>query len=207
MQLSWLAVLVVVTALAVPARAEPAGTADSAGRRFALGVSSPTGWLRRSFGASVYIGTGAHHAVRANFARYDAEELLPLLVAGFERYPRTGDIVDLGLGWVWYSRGLWDGAMFEAGALRRERDVRVHPDTGGNDKDTTRSVTYAGRVTVGWSWLFARRVFIAVAAGVSVGYESGHETSESDFKMPVTTSIDRFRVDPEVYLRFGLAFR
>ena len=85
--------------------------------------------------------------------------------------------------------------MFEAGVLRRERDVEEFTLLGPEDK--TQSVTHAGRVTVGWSWPITRHVFVSAAAGVSVGRETGKTEM---------TAIDRVRIDPELHLRFGIRF-
>lgn len=188
-----------------PAPARPAGVRSStdAEPRWALGVSSPFGWLRESFASSLSIGLGAHHAVRANFGWFNADEALPLLLAGGERDPRTGHIMDLGLGVVWYPKELWRGVTLEAGLLRRERDIRAHHDT--DVKETTQSVTYAARAMVGWSWTIARPLYIAVAAGFSVGQETGREIVSSA-SMPSNKEIGRAKADPELYLRVGVAF-
>jgi hypothetical protein len=70
---------------------------------------------------------------------------------------------------------VWDGFLLEVGALRRERDVYVWPES--ESQTFTRSTEYAGRALVGWSWLIHQRAFIAIAAGLSVGYESGNDTT------------------------------
>ncbi len=195
-----------------------------AGPRFALGVSSPTGWLRAplgmghsSFGASLSVGLDRHHAIRANVARYDAFEGLPLLLAisGLQDTLATGRILDASLGWVYYPRRLWDGFVLEAGVLRRERDVEEEELDGLIDFDsdsttvTTESVTHAGRVSIGWSWRVTRHLFISAAAGVSVGRETGHRTTkvtDDGFEMVGMRAVDRVQVDPELYLRFGFTF-
>lgn len=186
-----------------PARQAGVRSSIDAEPRWSLGVSSPFGWLHESFASSLSIGLGAHHAVRANFGWFNADEALPLLLAGGERDPRTGHIMDLGLGMVWYPRQLWQGVTLEAGLLRRERDVRAHHDT--DVKETTQSVTYAARAMVGWSWIIARPLYIAVAAGFSVGQETGREIVSSA-SMPSNVEIGRVKVDPEIYLRVGVAF-
>ncbi len=171
--------------------------------RFAFGVNSPTGWLRGSLGASLSVGLDRHHAVRASFARYDPESLLTVLITQGENAPMGGAILDLGLDWVYYPRRLWDGFMLEAGALRRERAVRVRRVNGVT---ATRSVTYGGRATVGWSWPITRYGFVSAAVGVSVGRETGEETFTHDVNMPTITALDRVQVDPEIYVRFGFRF-
>ena len=111
--------------------------------------------------------------------------------------------MDLGLGWTWYPRRLWDGPSFEVGALRRERDAWIH--SGIDHKDTTRSVTHGGRALIGWSRLVTRRWFIAVAAGLSAGHQSGQRMIVSGSKL-TTQTIDRLQLEPEFYMRIGLAY-
>jgi hypothetical protein len=175
--------------------------------RFALGVSSPFGWKHlESFGASAYVGLGEHHALRATFTRDHPEDLLTLIATGFEGTPYAGRVLDAGLGWVWYPDRLWDGLMLEAGALRRQREVVSAGEFA--PVITTQTVTYAGRGMIGWSWRVAGPLFIAVAAGISMGFESGVETIEPDFPfaMATTNRVARLQVDGEAYLRIGLAF-
>jgi len=190
-----------------PGPAEGAGSltkkSEEGGPRFSFGVNSPLSWLRKSFGASLAIGVNRHHAIRANFARYNPDDLLLLLAAGGERLPRIGSIQDLGLSWTYYPRKLWDGVMLELGAIRRERDVQVLGDVG--EDWTTRSVAYGGRATVGWSWRLGRAWFVSIAAGLSVSREVGKVTAKDDLGM-VTTKIDRTNTDPEIYMRLGFAF-
>lgn len=201
-------------------RSPGAGQAHaSRGHRFSLGVSSPTGWLRgllvghSSVGASLSVGLDRHHAIRANVSRYDAFEVLPILfaVARLQDSLATGRILDASLGWVYYPRRLWDGLMFEAGVLRRDRDVQEIRALFDDTSVAIESVTYAGRASLGWSWRVTRHAFIAAAVGVSVGRERGERTTtERDMDFPddrVTTSrVARLQADPELYLRFGFTF-
>jgi len=171
---------------------------------FALAVNAPWAWLRHNIGGSVYVAVDPHWAMRANFAQYDADELLPALAASFEGAIYRGDIVDLGLGWIWYPRRLWDGFMFEAGALMRDRDVRrIREDESDIDIRTT---TYAARAMVGWSWLAARTVFISAALGASAGLEGGHESFVTEAGMTTTRSTQQLQIDFETYVRIGFAF-
>jgi hypothetical protein len=213
--LAWTAALTLAS-LAVSARAEPATppsttdpatrTTDASGPAIALGVSLPLAWLDGSFGASAYVGLGHHHAVRANFARYEPIRLsdLAAVATGGDSPAHGGWITDLGIGWVWYPRRLWDGFTLEVGAIRRDRDTFLWPEF--DPRVETRSTTYAGRAMIGWSWLIKGHVFVAVAAGGSVGYESGHETITPDAGGPMSkVAIARPRGDAELYLRFGFA--
>lgn len=199
-------VLALLAALAVPARAEPSPTAEKAAEvtepRVALSANSPLSWLRRSFGASLSVGIDRHHAIRANLAHYNADDMLLLIAARGERFPRHGGIFDLGIGWTYYPGRLWDGFMLEVGAIRRERDVEVSEDL---DSETTRSVAHGGRATIGWSWRLGGAGFVALAAGLSVSREVGTVTERREPGMDTATPIDRRQVDPEVYLRIGLA--
>ena len=179
------------------------GKARTIDRPMALSVNAPWAWLRNNIGASVYVAVDPHWAMRANFARYDAEEILALLVTG-EGFPYSGEIFDLGLGWVWYPRALWDGFTFEAGGLVRDRDVRgFNEDLPDDDIQTT---TYAARAMIGWSWLAGRTVFLSFAVGASAGLESGHETIASDRGMETTRSVERLQIDFETSVRIGFAF-
>jgi hypothetical protein len=103
-----------------------------------------------------------------------------------------------------YPRQRWDGFTFEAGVNRRDRDISVFQE---DSVIRTQSATYAGRVMIGWSWLVTRHVFFAVAAGVSAGRETGQETNTlyQENPMPTTTAIHRLQIDPEGYLRLGVA--
>lgn len=191
------------------ARARRDGTSEDAGYAgapIAVSVSSPVGWLRDTFGASVYVAPGAHSVIRANFSRYDAESLLLSLLANFENAPHHGTITDLGIGWSWYPRRPWDGFLLELGVNRRERDTWVHSEI--EDRVDTTSTTYAGRALIGWSWMLNRRMFLAIAVGASAGREKGRDKITPEFprEMPTTQAVDRTQVDFESYWRLGVVF-
>jgi hypothetical protein len=174
----------------------------------AIGVNLPFGWFIRSYGVSVYVGLHRHFALRANVARYNAESLPTLavaLMAGDGGGP-AGRIDDYGIGAIWFPRRLWDGPMIEVGALLRNRDTVDHPDF--DDRIETQSTTFAGRATVGWSWLLQTRAFISFAVGFSAGQESGRETITPDepFSMTTTRDVKRDRGSGEAYFRFGFTF-
>lgn len=203
--------MLIVVGLAAPARAETPSPAAARSNELpvALGVSSPVGWFFDSLGVSAYVGLGRSSAVRANYAAYDHRFSLDEPLAS-----HRGRIRDYGIGGVWYAKGLWEGLMLDAGALRRDRDIVV----GATYETTeTRSTTYAGRVMIGWSWLLEKRVFLAIAAGLSVGRETGEETitpedpfdgwrTTPDGSRTAPQRVDRLQVDFETYLRFGIAF-
>lgn len=181
--------------LATPVASEPSSP------RFALGLSSPVGWIFNSFGASGYVRIGGHFAVRANFAASADGGVVGQLIpeAG-----HVGTITDYGIGGVWYPRRPWDGALIEVGALLRARNTStldVDPEV------TTRSTTYAGRALIGWSWLIRSSVFVAFAVGGSWGRESGEDTSVARHRDErMTSPVRRERFDVESYLRFGVVF-
>jgi hypothetical protein len=181
----------------------------SAAPRYALGVNSPTGWLRHNLGVSLSVGLGEHTALRANVARYDAESLLPIFVIGDGLPSRSGRFIDGGLGWVWYPRRLWSGPLVELGAVLRDRRDRVsHED---DDLVKTRSNALTGRALVGWSWQAPHRIVVATAAGLSTGYEIGTEivsphSTGSQSKMSTTSDVSRAFVSLETYVRIGFAF-
>ena len=103
---------------------------------------------------------------------------------------------------------LWSGVTVEAGVLRRGRDVTFQPE---NEPIVgTQSATYAGRAMVGWSWEF-HRLFVAIAAGVSIGREGGQETITPDrtfqpHAMVTSSDVGRLTVDAEGYFRIGFAY-
>lgn len=193
--------------------AAPAPTAEPA-PRFAIAVNAPIGWIDgKSLGASVYVGVANKVAIRANVASYGGGpplvgDLISIAAGGDgDEAQHSGRVLDLGVGVVHYSRGLWDGFTLEAGALRRARDLAVVDDFATAYRTSTDTVTYAGRALLGWSWLIKQRVFIAVAIGGSVGIETGTETTENERgEMKKSQSVDRSDVSLESYLRFGGAF-
>jgi hypothetical protein len=176
--------------------------------RFAIAVSSPLGWLTKSFAASAYVALDRHHALRGNVAFYPNTGGPLAIVARLEGgTSHSGRFRDAGAAWVWYPRRAWDGFTFEAGVLARERNTRRAAEF--DDITKVASITYAGRAMIGWSWLFRDRVFLSIAAGLSVGRETGTETITPDdgsATMTTTRPLDRMQVDGEAYLRIGLAF-
>jgi hypothetical protein len=193
-----------------PAHAE----VPSGDMHLAIGVNAPLGWSDGSaLGASVYVGLGEHHALRANLARYNySSGVLPIIGAiltdsdGDEASYR-GQIQDVGLAWVYHPRGWMQGFLVELGVLRRARDVRVSDEAAIPAVVATSTTSYAGRVLVGRSWLISRHFFFSVAVGVAAGGEAGFETTQRDeTRMPVTRHVWRSDVSSEGLLRLGAAF-
>jgi hypothetical protein len=219
---SFLLVLAVLCSVRVHARAEPvpvpepvaaaasAPAAETPSSRFALAVNAPLGWTIHSFAASAYVRLDEHWAVRGNLASYRNGAPLGAAIGDLRGDGGTGyggTIFDVGIAVVWYPRRMWDGFLFEAGAFRRDRDVYVWPEF--ENKTFTRSTEYAGRVLFGWSWLIRERAFIAIAAGLSAGPESGNSTYTPDTpdRMPTTTQrVQRMRSEGEGYIRIGVVF-
>lgn len=212
-------VLLVVLLGASAAVAEPADppprppASDPHGLPFALGVNLPFGWGEAaSVGASLFVGVTEHDAVRANFATYRylggvPGDLIALAVGGDgDDSARTGRTTDLGIAWCRYPRQLWSGLTYELGLLRRAGDLRAEDELAAPPIVATDTTTYAGRVQVGWSWLLEDHLFIAVAIGASLGYETGTEVSDDVLHpMPTTHDVARYDVSGEGYLRLGFA--
>jgi hypothetical protein len=188
-------------ARAVPMAAAPASTEDSP--RFAVGLSFPLGWLIGWFGASGYARIGEHFGVRVNVATWSGGGpggAAGAIATGFESgHGYGGRITDLGIGAVVYPRRTLDGPLIEVGGLLRHRNTFEWPDF--DPKTTTRSITYAGRALVGWSWLVRPNVFVAFAVGASWGRESGTARTEGS---DMATAVRRKPTDGESYLRIGI---
>jgi hypothetical protein len=225
-----LAVLVASTSLAsaqptaVPAAAPAAPPADVVTDRAAtdeqnvaigLAVNPPLRWAdAAAVGFSGYIGFANQHAIRINLATYEhtANVIgdLGSIAAGGEGSEGiySGRTTDLGIGYQHYTRGMFDGCSLEVGVLRRAQDLREEDDFASPSIVETKATGYAGRMMIGWSWLFAQRVFVATGVGVSVGRYAGTERTAGSTYMPQYTSKDfvRYETSGEVYLRLGLAF-
>lgn len=216
---SFLPVLIVLCSVRVHARAEPAPVpvpeavaasapaAETPSSRFGLAVNGALGWAIHSFAASAYVRLDEHWAVRGNLASYRNSPPLGSVIGDLRGEGGTGyggSIFDVGISAVWYPRRMWDGFLFEAGALRRDRDVYVWPEF--ENKTFTRSTEYAGRVLLGWSWLIGERAFIAIAAGLSAGPESGNSTYTPDRMPTITKRVQRTQSEGEGYIRIGVVF-
>jgi hypothetical protein len=159
--------------------------------RFAVATNFWGGWVDgNSLGASAYARIASRHAVRANVATHSLGWTQRLFSTDSSAEPLyTGRTVDVGIGWMWCPRRLFDGLTLELGVVHRNEEV--------HRTDTRRSmrVRYdAARVLIGWSWLIADRAFLAVAVGMSRGYARD------------AGGIDAFENAGEGYLRFGVAF-
>lgn len=206
MRALWWWVAIFVASVASPAVADPPATPPAPEERslgsFAIGVNSPFGWFQRdtrSIGASLFLGVTPHFAARASFARYENPESLWRAIASGENFGPRGTFIDAGLACTWFPRRLWEGPTLELGALWRGRDTTLRP--GQSDEIKTDSNMYGPRAMVGWSWLVTRHIFVAVAVGGSLGYETGRATTGG-----MTKSVSRGQADGEGYFRIGFAY-
>jgi hypothetical protein len=103
---------------------------------------------------------------------------------------------------------MFDGLILEAGVLRRALDTRNEDDFASPSIVETKGTGYAGRIMLGWSWLWQKRIFLATGVGVSVGRYAGIERTAAQTYMPeyVTNDFVRYDTVAEAYMRFGLAF-
>jgi hypothetical protein len=202
------------SASADEADSRPGVRAAASDRALAITTNLPFMWKdATSIAGSVHVGVSRRHAIRANVASYKnagsgiATDGLIGLFGGEDEASFTGRTTDIGLGWVFYPDHLWSGWTIELGALRRARDIAMHDENLSPERVETETTTYAVRATLGWTWLFQQRLFIAAGVGLSVGREAGTEVTSSDFdRMMTRTSVARRDVTAEGYLRFGIAF-
>jgi hypothetical protein len=196
------------------AQASPSVPAERAETEteLAVAVNAPFRWADTQ-GASIYLGFTPHQAIRANFARYQFDpnplgEIIGIALGGDgSEASFHGTLTDVGVGWMYFPRRLWSGLTLEAGALRRARDHSVEDQFAAVERVETRTATYAGRALIGWSWLFGGHGFISIAGGISIGRESGSETTTSTLgRMPITHDVTRTAVGGEGFLRIGGAF-
>jgi hypothetical protein len=211
MRTSILGIACVLLAASAPARADDLS--------LAVGVNAPYRWVDGdAVGISVSVGTAKHHAIRANFATHDYVgssfgEWVGLVVSGAESDGPgvNGRVTDIGAGYVYYPRRLWDGFMLELGLMHRTRDISEDRH-GGDELTYSKTTTRAARAMIGWSWLMYRRVFVAIGAGASLGSERGTELIVHDppGSVGTTTSsmrtVDHTRAAAEAYFRIGGTF-
>lgn len=207
-------VMVVGSRAAHADEAASAAATEATRVRAAVGINNPLSWSNsNAFGISAYLGIGEHHAIRGNVASYkyrssDVGNVISAAAGGDgDEASYGGDTSDVGIAWVYYPRSMWSGLSLELGVLRRALDHRLTDEFASPEFIATRTTTYAGRAMIGWSWLIYDHVFIAVAAGLSIGHESGTETTERhDGDMPVQKTVSRVSAEAEGLLRLGIAF-
>ena len=118
--------------------------------------------------------------------------------------------IDVGAGWMYFPRRVFDGPTVELGVLHRSLDTELYDDFGTPEKVWRDGQEVAARALLGWSWMIRNRVFIALAFGASKGYAFGRETTQEDATYPVspkmTHDFGEWTTNFEGYLRFGVAF-
>ena len=218
--LSWTSLVGDVARAEVSPRPSLAATEQDASTPIAIATNVPWSWDNLSFGLSVYVGLSPRVALRANVASYT-----PHALNAFREFASAGDgpgiwnhgrTTDAGLGILSYVRtggevGYWNGVGLEAGLLFRNRDMLVneYPDPFDSSEDiATRTGTNAvlARVLVAPSVALRRHLFVSLGAGVSVGYEVGHETRSVGDMMRSSERVSQVVVEGEIYVRLGLAF-
>lgn len=184
----------------------------------AIGFNPPFRWFDKpAVGVSGYVAIRRHHAIRLNYASYPngGLEAVGTLIGdvffdgdGSESI-YSGRISDIGIGYQFYTRSVFEGLVAELGILRRRFDTRKDDEWSG-ERVITDATQFAGRALVGWSWLYHERIFLAMAVGLAIGRTTGTEmyaVDEFDPNPPfMTRSISRTDASPEVYLRMGARF-
>lgn len=179
--------------------ASPAAAETEAG--FGIAVNNPMMWRdQESIGVSLYYRFQRKQVIRINFAHYKlagtpVEHAIGFMREGYleppdDRY--TGRMTDLGVGWIYFPRRAFDGPSIELGAVWRDNDH--YHSTGRISHDEL------ARALVGWSWLMHEHLFVAVAAGGSVGGSTGTVGSAMGGEFSTWTA------GFEGYVRIGLVF-
>jgi len=190
------------------------------GLPIAVAVNVPVAW-HWSIGASAWVGLDAHHALRANFARYRGPlwQIIPNMLEADGEDDELGSIppdfgatTDLGLGWVYYPRRVLDGPSLEVGAMLRLNRLRDRIDDKNLADEEQHTNLYSARVLAGWTWRLSDWWFIATSLGASAGYERGRQKSFVGYSydpfMTITRQehVSRADVSVEAYLRVGMVF-
>ncbi|MFT3691876.1 MAG: hypothetical protein QM831_01960 [Kofleriaceae bacterium] len=202
--------------------------ADESAPHVALAANNPLYWSDsdshsddHDIAVSAYVGVTQTVAIRASFSTYT---ISPRWVQGIGECNTNGRFNDESIGVQWYVLGLardwdraralarrFDGLFVEGDVLRR---ANPNEDDGCEAIDEmadvqTHSVWYGGRALVGYTitpLALHRNFFLSIGAGVSIGGETGHETTTPAFGGPSTTvHIDRAAVAPEWLFRIGVA--
>ena len=119
--------IVLVPSLAI---ASPPGETQERGisERFAIAVNEPFFWAAGFVGVSAYVGVEPHHAIRANVARYPAfgTQAVAAIAAPSGGTPGDrGGYFDIGVGWQWYPRELWNGPTLEGGLVWEQKKKKL----------------------------------------------------------------------------------
>jgi hypothetical protein len=203
-----LALVCAVTAMvaASVAAAEPISIAAA--------VNSPFRWDHgEAVAGSVQVGFGGHHAIRATLSSFPYADNIGWAIVSLPLNPdaesslKRGRVNDVGAGYQWFPRKLWDGPVLEAGLLRRTIDGTEDYRFTSPEHIETHAVGYAGRGLVGWSVAVSNHLYFATAAGLAIGRYTGTETTlpylGDDMSEPMTGTFTRWDTTPEFYLRIG----
>jgi hypothetical protein len=198
------------------AAAEPFSIAAGVNAPFRWGISGNDAWeaeTNKAIAGSLHVGFGGHHAIRATLSSFPYADNIGGSIVGLLLNPdaesslKQGRVNDVGAGYQWFPRRLWDGPVLEAGLLRRTIDGIEDYRFSAPEHIETHAVGYAARGLVGWSWLIANHVYVATAAGLAIGRYSGTETTlpslGDDMSEQMTGSFTRWDTTPEFYLRIG----
>ncbi|HEX8108274.1 MAG TPA: hypothetical protein VF516_11130 [Kofleriaceae bacterium] len=207
---SWIALAGAGSAWADEPSPPPPPPVTSVDHSITIATNLPFLWAQGySIAGSVSVNLSAHHAIRANVASWQYDNIVAGLHAaegGGDFVPGDGRTTDIALSWVFYPRRLWDGFLLEVGALHRSRDVtwKDDDDLASFPFTERRTRMDAGRVMIGWSWRINPYLFIATAVGLSDGWEVGSEAERrADGSTARTTPIAQQAGSLEGYLRFG----
>jgi hypothetical protein len=185
-------------------------------RQWAVAINEPLGWTNGfAVAGSIYGRVAPHQAVRINAARYGFHGNLAgdviNIVAGGDGARHTGRLIDVGAGWVYFPRRVFDGPSIELGMLHRTLDARVEAEWETPGDVSRDGQEIAAHALLGWSWTIRNRVFISFAMGASKGYVWGSETTRemafpTEPQTPMTHHFAEWTTGFEGYLRFGVAF-
>jgi len=180
--------------------------------RFALAVNEPLGWIGAgALGLSGYGSIDQHQVIRLNVASWshqrtsEAGDAFAAIVAGADGGAAAGGrYTTASASWMYFPRRAYDGLSLELGALVQVRHTFDDYDDLSFDRTTTDTTRYAGSAMIGWSWLGWDRVFASLQVGASYGHDGGAQLHQVETKMDTITSIDRFSVQGEAFMRFGV---
>lgn len=211
MKLAFAVVFVAVTSAAVTSATAGPLHQPSEPPRYALAVNSPISWLLSDSSgplaeaASGYIAINRHQVVRLNAAGYELPGYgeLAIALAGAEDECSPGKQFDAGVGWMYFPRERFSGLSLEAGGLVRRR----YKNNCTLDEDVVSTTTIvAARGLVGWNWLVRGHLYLAVAAGGSVGDERGRVVRSGYMTGPSSSRVHGIAYAPEFFVRLGWAF-
>jgi hypothetical protein len=214
-----LLLVVVATSIATGTAYAEQPSDDGSQRQIAFAVNNPLGW-KWSIASSVWVGWSAHHAIRANAARYRGP-LWTFVTSSFvgdlpeedAPTPDWGHTTDVGLGWVYNPRRVLDGPAIEAGLLCRFHRLRDHIGDNNIANEERHTNVYSARILAGWTWRLSNSWFVAAAIGGALGYERGREKNVGYAAMDgvfmefiETARVSRLEASVDAYLRVGLSF-